>query len=438
MSYAYNYQTQYAYSHYQEPGNDEGSPNRADTFYEDWSHYSPSTNFQPQQEERKSTLEDTLAALSQTQCQLTQLNAKMDRHLEKVEDQLRSLSGLPNQMNNLEFQIRQLASESYEEPSIEQDEEPREDEEEELNDEEREFCELLDELIEEFKEVDSIKPKDQETNENSPLSFFSSIYDNCLFDEKTNRILPFIVLDNDRSPLEANEEDPNKERKEDDEIIDEKEDEENPLMDLSNVDQQNQEEVNDELKSEMSISIPLTSSICTPLDIYASIDFILPLESFDYRKELKEILGVLKQGGRKLKKMLRNYVRKNNPNSTPQFLILTSRLSAITLSTQQPFARSDLHFSGVVPSVQSRLHFQFSPARPTVEAAFNRDAASLQPSRPAAPGRVQPSRSPSLHAAVTPVQPPFEQFYSFVRSRRPPSPPRSRRPPSSPSPTVCS
>ncbi|KAL8516063.1 hypothetical protein ACS0TY_014659 [Phlomoides rotata] len=189
---------------------------------------SPSTNFQPQQEERKPTLAETMEKLNE------------------------KISKLGNQVKNVDFQIGQLVSSSYEELNIkEEEEDPREEqdeeeEEEELNDEEREF----------YKE------------------------------------------------------DPNNENDEDDKIIDEKEEEESPLVDLSNIEKQNQEEANDELKSEMSISIPLTSSICTPLDIYASIDFILPLESFDYRKELKEILGVLKQSGRKLKKMLRNYVRK--------------------------------------------------------------------------------------------------------------------------------
>ncbi|KAL8548610.1 hypothetical protein ACS0TY_007775 [Phlomoides rotata] len=193
MSFENNYQTPYAYSHYQERGNDE----------------------------RRPSLADTLASFM--------------------------------------AQSKQLHENCYEEPSFEQDEEPsikeeedpreEQDEENELNDEERELMKLLDEFIEEFEEINCVEPKDQETNENSPLSFFSRIYDNRLFNEKTNRILPFIVLDDDRSPLEANEEDPNKERKEDDEIIDEKEEEESPLIDLSNIDQQNQEEANDELKS---------------------------------------------------------------------------------------------------------------------------------------------------------------------------------------------
>ncbi|KAL8488143.1 hypothetical protein ACS0TY_024433 [Phlomoides rotata] len=47
------------------------------------------------------------------------------------------------------------------------------------------------------------------------------------------------------------EEDPNNE----------KEEEKSPLIEVSNVDKQNQEEANDELKSEMSISKPLNSSI---------------------------------------------------------------------------------------------------------------------------------------------------------------------------------
>ncbi|KAL8505163.1 hypothetical protein ACS0TY_016391 [Phlomoides rotata] len=106
------------------------------------------------------------------------------------------------------------------------------------------------------------------------------------------------------------EEDQSEEENGDDDLINEKEEEESPLIYLSNTKKQNQEEANDELKSDMSISKPLNSSICTPFDIDAFIDFILPLESFDYKKEVKEILGILKQGGRKFKKMLRNVVEK--------------------------------------------------------------------------------------------------------------------------------
>ncbi|KAL8525581.1 hypothetical protein ACS0TY_014991 [Phlomoides rotata] len=354
ISYDYNYQTPFAYSHYQERGNDERRPSLADTlacivaktkkFKEECSPTFPSTNFQPYEEneydnwktfnyncqmpkvsphyqehgknEGNSHLEEVLAAfIAQSQ----QTEEMMNQMMDKEEEQLRSLSELPNaisalanQMNNLEFQLGQLASSSYEEPNIEQEEDPSEEEEneDELNDEEREFCELFDEFIEEFKEFDRVELKDQDTNENSHLSFFSRIHDNCLFDEKTNCILPFIVLDDDRSPLEVNEEDPNKERKEDDEIIDEKEEEESHLIDLSNIEQQNQEEANDELKSDMSISKPLNSSICTFFDNTASLDFILPLESFDYKKEVREILGILKRGGRKFTKMMGKFVRR--------------------------------------------------------------------------------------------------------------------------------
>ncbi|KAL8544982.1 hypothetical protein ACS0TY_005263 [Phlomoides rotata] len=212
--------------------------------------------------------------------------------------------------------LQEEESDEDEEPIIEEEEDPSgEEEEEELNDEQREFIELFKEIIEEFNEFEL---KDQEKNENSHLSFISSVHANSLFDEKTNHILPFIVLNDDRSPLEAKEEDkhcliedegqdeeePNKERKNDDEIINEKEEEESPLIEESNVEKQNQEEANDELKSEMSISKPLNSSICTFFDKNASIDFILPLESFDYKKKVEEILGVLKQGGKQFKKML--------------------------------------------------------------------------------------------------------------------------------------
>ncbi|KAL8535674.1 hypothetical protein ACS0TY_011346 [Phlomoides rotata] len=67
---------------------------------------------------------------------------------------------------------------------------------------------------------------------------------------------------------------------------------------MSNTEQQSQEEANDELKSEMSISQPLNSSICTFFDNNASIDFILPLDSFDHKKEVEKSLGILEQKGR--------------------------------------------------------------------------------------------------------------------------------------------
>ncbi|KAL8551748.1 hypothetical protein ACS0TY_000714 [Phlomoides rotata] len=227
------------------------------------------------------------------------------QQLENLEIQVdQQQKPLDLQMSQSTIIVENLQEENGDEEDEEQEEDPseEEDEEVELNDEE------LDELIEEFKEIDSVELKDQETNENSHLSFFSRIYFNCLFDEETNHILPFIVLDDDRSPLEANEEDPNKERKEDDEIIDEKEEEEIPLIDLSNIDQQGQEEANDELKSEMSISQPLNSSICIFFDNNASIDFILPLDSFDQKKEVEKSLGILEAKGGEWKDMLRSFV----------------------------------------------------------------------------------------------------------------------------------
>ncbi|KAL8465545.1 hypothetical protein ACS0TY_034872 [Phlomoides rotata] len=239
--------------------------------------------------------------------------ARSDQRMEKVEEQLRSLSDLPNQMKNLEYQIGQIASSSYEEPGMEEEEDPSEEEEEEkgeLNDEQREFIELFDEIIKEFNEF--------ELNDQVKEPSISRVHANSLFDEKTNRILHFIVLNDDRSPLKAKEEDkhcliedegqdekdPNNEKDEDDNLKDEKEEEKSPSIEEINMEKQNQEEANDELKSEMSISKPLNSSICTLFDKNASIDFILPLESLDYKKEVDKILGVLKQGGKQFKKIL--------------------------------------------------------------------------------------------------------------------------------------
>ncbi|KAL8543529.1 hypothetical protein ACS0TY_004178 [Phlomoides rotata] len=228
--------------------------------------------------------------------------ARSNQRMEEVEEQLRSLSDLPNQMKNLEYQIGQIASSSYEEPGMEEEEDPSEEEEEEgeLNDEQREFIELFDEIIKEFNEF--------ELNDQVKEPSISRVHVNSLFDEKTNRILPFIVLNDDRSPLKAKEDDKNclieDEGQDEEDPNDEKEEEKSPPIEEINMEKQNQEEANDELKSEMSISKPLNSSICTLFDNNASIDFILPLETFDYKKEVGEILGVLKQGGKKFKKML--------------------------------------------------------------------------------------------------------------------------------------
>ncbi|KAL8512671.1 hypothetical protein ACS0TY_018965 [Phlomoides rotata] len=223
---------------------------------------------------------------------------------------------LKKEMANLQKEEESDEDEEHEES--EEDPSKEEDEEVELNDEELEFIEVLDEFIEEFKEFDSLERKDQETNENSLTSLSSLNYDNDVCDDEINRVFPFIVLDDDRSPLEAkeedkhsliedegqDEEDPNNEKDEDDNLKDKKEKKKSPSIEEINMEKQNQEEANDELKSEMSISKPLNSSICTFFDKNASIDFILPLESFDYKKEMEEILGVLKQGGKKFKKML--------------------------------------------------------------------------------------------------------------------------------------
>ncbi|KAL8545894.1 hypothetical protein ACS0TY_005858 [Phlomoides rotata] len=76
-------------------------------------------------------------------------------------------------------------------------------------------------------------------------------------------------------------------------------------MDTNNNEQENQEASKEELKSEMSISKPLNSSICTPFDIDASIDFILPLDNFDHKREVEENLGILEKKGGGWKDMLR-------------------------------------------------------------------------------------------------------------------------------------
>ncbi|KAL8510376.1 hypothetical protein ACS0TY_017260 [Phlomoides rotata] len=229
-------------------------------------------------------------------------------------------------MENLQNLQREEESDEDEEQEQEQEEDPSEeeddDEEVELNDEELEFIEALDEFLEEFKEFDSMEHKDQETNENSFASFSSLIYDNDVCDNETNYIFPFIVLDDDRSSLEAKEEDKHcliedKEQKEDgqrnwknedDSLVIERDQEECPLMDMSNNEQENQEASKDTLKSEMSISILLNSSIYYFLDNNVSIDFILPVDNFDEKKEVEENLGILEQKGGGWNEMLRSFI----------------------------------------------------------------------------------------------------------------------------------
>ncbi|KAL8531945.1 hypothetical protein ACS0TY_008523 [Phlomoides rotata] len=226
---------------------------------------------------------------------------------------------LKKEMENLENLKREEESDEEEEQEEEEgNPSEEEDDEVELNDEELEFIEALDEFLEEFKEFDSVEHEDQDTNENSFVSFSSLIYDNC----KTNHIFPFIVLNDDRSPLEAKEEDkhcliedeeqkedgPSKWKNEDDSLIIERDQEECPSLDTRNNELENQEALEEELKSEMSISKPLNSSIYALCDKNVSIDFILPLDIFDHKKEVEENLGILKQKGGEWKDMLRRYV----------------------------------------------------------------------------------------------------------------------------------
>ncbi|KAL8508713.1 hypothetical protein ACS0TY_019100 [Phlomoides rotata] len=104
------------------------------------------------------------------------------------------------------------------------------------------------------------------------------------------------------------EEGPSECKSEDDNLIIEDDQEECPLMDTSNKEKENQYASKEELKSEMSISKPLNSSICTFFDNDVSIDFILPLDSFDNKKEVEKSLGIRKQKGGEWKDMLRSYV----------------------------------------------------------------------------------------------------------------------------------
>ncbi|KAL8548474.1 hypothetical protein ACS0TY_007685 [Phlomoides rotata] len=339
--FEHDYQMPQASSHYQEWGNNE-----------DWSHATPSNNFQPQQEfdpsissspyeEKPSTDEmmflilkklgglkeedeDVSVATKMLYKEMEEKDERGETRFDKVEKYMKMRA---QQLENLEIQVDQkqksldlqmsqstIVVENLQKEKGEEDEQEEEgpseeeDEEVELNDEELEFIEALNEFIEEFKEIDSVELKDQETNENSHLSFFSRIYYNCLFEEEINHPFSFIVCDDDRSPLETEENDPNNEKNEDDNLKEEKEEGESHLINMSNTEQQSQEEANDELKSEMSISQPLNSSICTFFDNNTSIDFILPLDSFDHKKEVEKSLGILEQKGREWKRLLRSYM----------------------------------------------------------------------------------------------------------------------------------
>ncbi|KAL8502557.1 hypothetical protein ACS0TY_021625 [Phlomoides rotata] len=105
------------------------------------------------------------------------------------------------------------------------------------------------------------------------------------------------------------EEDPSECKSEDDNLIIKDDQEECPLMDMCKNEQENQEASKEELKSEMRISKPLNSSIYTLYDDDVSIDFILPLDSFDHKKEVEKSLGILEKKGEEWKEMLRSYVK---------------------------------------------------------------------------------------------------------------------------------
>ncbi|KAL8523566.1 hypothetical protein ACS0TY_013513 [Phlomoides rotata] len=122
--------------------------------------------------EGKSTLEDTLASLSQTQSQLAQLQNRMDNRMEKVEEQLRSLMASSSQARekrkfpsttevNPREHCKAIALRSgtnYEGPSV-----PQEDgdegkvQEEESKEEEFELVDVRDEVEE--KEEKKEEPK---------------------------------------------------------------------------------------------------------------------------------------------------------------------------------------------------------------------------------------------------------------------------------------
>ncbi|KAL8492900.1 hypothetical protein ACS0TY_024191 [Phlomoides rotata] len=109
---------------------------------------------------------------------------------------------------------------------------------------------------------------------------------------------------------EKEEEGPSEDKSEDENFIIKRYQEECPLMDTSTKEQESQEASKEELKIKMSISQPLNSSICIFFDNNASIDFILPLDSFDHKKEVEKILGILEKKGSEWKEMLKNLIEK--------------------------------------------------------------------------------------------------------------------------------
>ncbi|KAL8456564.1 hypothetical protein ACS0TY_034695 [Phlomoides rotata] len=108
---------------------------------------------------------------------------------------------------------------------------------------------------------------------------------------------------------EQKEEGLSEEKNKEDDLNVEEGQEECPLMDMSDNEQENQEASQEELKSEMSISKPLNSLIYTYCDNDVSIDFILPLDNFDHKKEVKKNLGILEQKRGGWKDMLRSVVK---------------------------------------------------------------------------------------------------------------------------------
>ncbi|KAL8457521.1 hypothetical protein ACS0TY_035401 [Phlomoides rotata] len=195
---------------------------------EDWSHASPSNDFQPQQEfdpsissshdERPSTKEMLMLIYKG----IKERNAKFDEFMKLNNVQIKSI----------EFQISQLSI-----------------------------------VVEKLQEEEESEEDEEQSGE---------------------------------GPSEC--------KSEDDNLIVKEDQEECPLIDMRNNKQKNQEALKEELKSEMNISKPLNSSICTFFDNDVSIDFILPLDSFDNKKEVEKSLGILQPKGGGWKEMLRSYV----------------------------------------------------------------------------------------------------------------------------------
>ncbi|KAL8544278.1 hypothetical protein ACS0TY_004712 [Phlomoides rotata] len=225
--------------HYQMP--------QVPSYYQDWSHATPSNDFQPQQEFDPSISSSPYEEKPSTDEILALILKKMDGIEENDKTMAKSIKSLEAQCTQMGQQFTQLSQQ-------------------------------VTQLSHHQKNVES----------------------------QISQLV--IAIENLQEKEDEEEEGPSEEKNEDENFITQRDQEECPLMDTSTKEQESKEASKEELKNEMSISQPLHSSICTLFDNDVSIDFILPLDSFDHKKEIEKNLGILEQKGSEWKDMFRSYV----------------------------------------------------------------------------------------------------------------------------------